>query len=48
MFVSLYHFAEVSRARHLQSAPPDAEEGRASAPYAEESALQSEVEHALL
>ena len=42
--VPLNHFTEISRARHLQSPPPDAEERRAAAPHAEESALQSQVE----
>lgn len=42
--LSLSDFAEVSRARHLQSPPPDAEEGRAPAPHAEEGALQSQIE----
>lgn len=40
--------AEISRARHLQSPPPDVKEGGASAPHAEKSALQSQVEKSAL
>lgn len=43
LFVHLFPFTEVSRARHLQSPAPDVEEGWAAAPHAEESALQSQV-----
>lgn len=39
---------EISRARHLQSPPPDVEEGGASTSHAEKSALQSQVEQTVL